>query len=89
MFRSSSRSQMGSNASTTQKQGGGEKKAGFAYQIGRNSWTSIYFDNTNVLNGHCCKLSSYQFNLFPNTSISRPIGSVYRPNTYFHIPGTR
>ena len=88
-FTTSSRAQMGSTVHTTQQQGGGSKKAGFPYQVGRDSWTSIYFNSTNPVAGHCCKLKRYQMNLFPNANISRPIGSVYSPNTYFHIPGTR
>lgn len=88
-FSSSSRAQMGSRAQVNQNQGGGDKKAGFPYQVGRDSWVSIYFNSTNPVAGHCCKLPQYQFTLFPKTSISKPIGSVYRPNTYFHIPGTR
>jgi len=87
-FRSSSRAQMGSSAITTQTQGGGNKKAGFPYQVGRDTWVSIYFNSTNPVAGHCCKLPSYQMNLFPNARPSRPIGSTYSPNTYFHIPGT-
>jgi hypothetical protein len=47
-----------------QNQGGGNKKAGFPYMIGRSWQTSIAFNNTNVANGHCCKLSSYQKLLF-------------------------
>ena len=89
IFRSSNRSQLGSSVYTTQSQGGGAKKAGFPYQIGRETWTSIAFKSTDPVSGHCCKLTKMQINLFPNASISRPIGSVYSPNTYFHIPGTR
>lgn len=47
-----------------QNQGGGNKKAGFPYIVGRNWQTSIAFNNTNVVKGHCCKLSSYQKLLF-------------------------
>jgi len=34
-FSSSSRNLMGSNVQTVQNQGGGQKKAGFPYQVGR------------------------------------------------------
>jgi hypothetical protein len=41
-----------------QNQGGGNKKAGFPYMIGRETNTSIAFNNTNVVLGKCCKLDS-------------------------------
>jgi hypothetical protein len=82
-FRSSSRAQMGSSAMTTQSQGGGNKKAGFPYIIGRDSWFPIYNNYNNR------PLKNLQMNLRPNARPSRPIGSTYSPNTYFHIPGTR
>jgi hypothetical protein len=88
-FRSSSRAQMGSNVFTTQKQGGGSKKAGFPYQIGRDHWVSIFLHSTDPVSGRCCSLSKMQFTVNPNTNPSRNIGSTYVPNTYFHIPGTR
>jgi hypothetical protein len=47
-----------------QNQGGGDKKAGFPYQVGRGWQTSIAFNNTNVVMGHCCRLKSYQTLLF-------------------------
>lgn len=88
-FRSSSKAQMGSSVYTTQNQGGGSKKAGFPYQIGRETWTSIALRSTDPAQGHCCQLTKLQVNLFPNANQSRNIGSTYTPNTYFHIPGTR
>jgi hypothetical protein len=47
-----------------QNQGGGNKKAGFPYMVGRGWQTSIAFDNTNVVSGHCCTLKSYQTLLY-------------------------
>ena len=89
MFSSSSRSQMGSNAVTGQNQGGGSKKAGFPYQIGRGWQTSIAFQQ-NPGSGKCCNLAQMQISLFPNASQSRPIGSKYSANyRYYHIPGTK
>ena len=69
-------------------QGGGDKKAGFPYQVGRSSWTEIFFQSVDPVSGKCCKLKNYQLALRPIASISRPIG---RNNniTYWHIPGTR
>jgi hypothetical protein len=90
-FRGSNRAQMMSNTNTTQQQGGGNKKAGFAYQVGRDSWTSIYMNGSApvVSKRGCASLKCLQFTVNPNVHISRPIGSTYRPNTYFHITGTR
>jgi len=41
-----------------QNQGGGSKKAGFPYIVGRTQWTNIHF-RTSPLQGACCKLSGY------------------------------
>jgi len=58
-----------------QNQGGGAKKAGFPYLIGRGWQTSIAFNNTNVVMGKCCTLKSYQTLLFTSpVSQSRGIG---------------
>ena len=58
-------------------QGGGEKKAGFPYQIGRDYRTSIAFGTTNaVVNNHCCNLKSFQTMTFTSYARpSRPVGS--------------
>jgi hypothetical protein len=85
-FTGSNRSQMGSNVFTTQQQGGGSKKAGFPYQVGRDSWTSIALENCNPLSKtKCTKLSCLQFTTRPKASISRPIGSNRASNVYFNI----
>ena len=71
-----------------QNQGGGSKKAGFPYQIGRETWTSIAFGTTNnIVQGRCAKLSCYSTLRFPLANISRPLG---RDNSkgYWHIRGT-
>jgi len=91
-FSSSNRSNMGSNVSTVQSQGGGSKKAGFPYIVGRDSWSSIYLNGSQnaVLSSRgCCSLKKLQFTVNPNVNQSRPIGSTYSPNTYYHITGTR
>ena len=82
-FRGSNRAQMGSNTMTVQNQGGGFKKAGFPYMIGRTQHTAIAFSEQPGINN----LTFLKKNAF-TASISRPIGSTYSPNTYFHIPGT-
>jgi hypothetical protein len=62
-----------------QNQGGGNKKAGFPHMIGRETNTSIAFNNTNVATGKCCKLSSYQTLLFTyKVSPSRGVGADVR-----------
>ena len=71
---------------TNRNQGGGDKKAGFPYQVGRISWTEIAFHTVDPIHGKCCKLSGYNKTMFPLASISRPIGR--NNNTpYWHIRG--
>jgi hypothetical protein len=74
-FNSSNRNRMGSNASTTQAQGGGDKKAGFPYQVGRSSWASIAFPHckpsTEESNGF--SLTCMQFTVNPDVRSSRPV----------------
>jgi hypothetical protein len=65
-----------STSTINQNQGGGNKKAGFPYIIGRNSWTSIYLGGSNPAN--CCSLSTLQFTKYPNVIQSRGIGSDVR-----------
>ena len=87
-FRASNRNRMGSNTLTDKNQGGGSKKAGFAYQIGRTSWSGIYMGQ-HIEKGQCCKLKQLQVMLFPLANQSRPIGSNIRANaSYWHIPRT-
>jgi hypothetical protein len=68
-------------STTNQPQGGGNKKAGFPYQIGRSAWTSIALGNSNYAI-RCCSLRNLQFTANPNVRMSRPTGSAV-PNTYF------
>jgi hypothetical protein len=51
-----------------QPQGGGSKKAGFPYQIGRTTWSSIFIDNQSR--------STLIMTKNPNVRISRPMGST-------------
>jgi len=56
-------------------QGGGNKKMGFPYQIGRESYTSVIMHSTNPLNGSCCTLKSYMTMPFTSTRFfPRPVG---------------
>jgi len=59
---------------TNQNQGGGSKKAGFPYLVGRDSWTSIALHKTKQfldqdVNGN----EGLKFTLNPNVRQSRPI----------------
>lgn len=72
-----------SGTTTNQNQGGGDKKAGFAYQVGRDHWTQIYFTERGINR----PLPQLQQIVFPLANISRPIG---RNNNapYWQITGT-
>lgn len=74
------------NSTINHNQGGGNKKAGFPYQVGRETNTSIAFNNTNVVKGKCCKLSSYQTMAFTTAHISRNIGGNANTQNYFKVP---
>jgi len=71
-----------------QNTGGGNKKAGFGPQVGRDAYTSVVMGiTTGVRNNHCCLLKSLQLNLLPNAKLSRPIGSaVNTGGSYWSIP---
>jgi hypothetical protein len=53
-----------------QNQGGGDKKAGFPYQVGRSAWSSIFIDNQ--------FRSTLIMTKNPNVRINRPMGSTVR-----------
>ena len=87
-FSSSNRYQTGSNLQTNIAQGGGDKKAGFVYQVGRTQWTNIALGTNNSFAWpnriRCCTAANLSTLAF-TSSISRPIGSTYTPNTYFKV----
>ena len=57
-----------------QNQGGGSKKAGFPYIVGRTSWSVIYLQSNKVDN--CCSLNNLRRNaLIYTVNQSRPVGS--------------
>jgi hypothetical protein len=66
----SNRSTMGSNAITDQNQGGGEKKAGFPYQVGREHFTSIFITPTSlkVVNNTKLPLANFSRNIGRNNN---------------------
>jgi hypothetical protein len=61
---------MGSTAITDQNQGGGSKKAGFPYQVGRESWSSIAIMPTTLKFAMNTKM--------PLACVSRGVGSNIR-----------
>lgn len=70
MWSRSNRAAMGSTAITDQNQGGGNKKAGFPYQVGRESWSSIAIENQTLQFAMNTK--------FPLACVSRGVGSNVR-----------
>ena len=71
---------------SVQNQGGGSKKAGLPYQIGRDSWANIYFgNNTNAIRrGRACCTTATLAMTYTNARASRPIGRIGNP-TYWNI----
>lgn len=72
-----------------QNQGGGSKKAGFPYQVGRGWRTNIAFQDQAV--GSCTNLKQLQTLCFTyQVSQSRNIGSSVTANiSYYKVPGAR
>lgn len=72
----SSSNKLSSLASISNRdQGGGNKKAGLPYQIGRESFTSVFLHSTDPVYGKCCTRSQImknRFTLFPNQNL--PVG---------------
>ena len=74
----SNRARMMSNVRTDRNQGGGEKKAGFPYQIGRDHWASIFLDTCDPQLGkdsRCCSLSKLNKTLVFTKNTVRPLNS--------------
>lgn len=70
-----------------QNQGGGDKKQGLPYQIGRDSWVSHFLNpGQGYLLGKCCKLADTQKMpmKLPN-QVVRPVGGL--PVNYHFYPG--
>ena len=80
---------IGSNATTNQNQGGGAKKAGLPYQIGRDNWFYAAMAESGSRNTLYDVGSPVVFGLRhtrnPNVSISRPIGSTLSPVPYWSL----
>jgi hypothetical protein len=65
-----------------QNQGGGNKKAGLPYQVGRDSWVNIYMgtsSNVKKENRSCCSAKNMAMT-YTNASQSRPIGRTGNPS---------
>jgi hypothetical protein len=60
------------SSTVNQNQGGGNKKAGFAFQVGRSSWTSVAFAS----HGVNTPLKNLQMTMNPNVKQSRPVGTT-------------
>ena len=71
----SNRTRMLSNVHTTQYQGGGSKKAGFPYLVGRDHWTSRFLGATEPVSGRCCKRSDFEKTLVFTRNTIRPLGN--------------
>lgn len=87
-FQASNHYRMGSNINTTIHQGGGDKKAGLVYQVGRTQWTNIALGTNNSFawpsRARCCTASDMARMTF-TANISRPIGSTLQPVPYWRI----
>jgi hypothetical protein len=75
------------NTISNQNQGGGSKKAGFPYMVGRTEWSSIFINNTDPVSGRCCALKSYQNVRFPLASMSHGVGRQVN-GSYWRVKGT-
>jgi hypothetical protein len=96
-FRTSNRHQMDSTYYTDQNQGGGDKKAGLAYQIGRpaSTYKSEFYDYRIRLpltgtysDGRPIPFPyvwNPAFGTYPLSTITRPIGNTAR-NPYWRLP---
>jgi len=83
-FASSSRYQMGSNYLTDVNQGGGNKKPGLPYLVGRGYMIGSIFKQNNATHS----LAQWNYNVFPISRQSRPISSLSTGNyKYYHMPG--
>tara|TARA_B100002019_G_C20982245_1_gene456411 strand:+ start:178 stop:450 length:273 start_codon:yes stop_codon:yes gene_type:complete len=67
-------------------QGGGPKKAGFPYIVGRDSWTTIHFRESGTAqflgNSNGSTMGSLRFTRLPNTRQTRPVGISPSPNAF-------
>jgi hypothetical protein len=63
------------NVTINANQGGGNKKAGLPYQIGRETWSSIFLGATDPIYGRCCTQKEQMTMRFtPSSYQARPTG---------------
>ena len=73
------------NVTVNANQGGGNKKAGLPYQIGRESWTSIFLHATDPVYGKCCTQKDQMTMKFtPSTYQARPTGGSVTVNRGYY-----
>lgn len=68
-----------------QNQGGGPKKAGFPYIIGRDTWTTIHFRESGTsqfLQSNIEPARALTFTRLANVKQSRPVGISPSPNAF-------
>ena len=68
-----------------QNQGGGPKKAGFPYIIGRESWTTIHFRESGTsqfLGTTAGPVRALRFTKLADVRQSRPVGISPSPNAF-------
>ena len=71
----SNKARMGSSAIVDQNQGGGSKKAGLAYQVGRDHWVSQFIGSVAPVTGRCCNRGKLSQTLVFTRNTVRPINS--------------
>ena len=70
-----------SSSRTNINSGGGNKKAGFPYQIGRSSWVSQDINSCNITSSaKCCGLKQLNTNPAWMPCVSRGIGRNFNPS---------
>ena len=75
------------NVIVNANQGGGAKKAGLPYQIGRETWASIFLGSTDPIGGKCCSLKQQMTMKFtPSNYQARPIGGSVTVGQSYYSP---
>ncbi len=69
-----------------QNQGGGDKKAGFAYQVGREHWTSMFIRATAPVSGKCCTKPDLSIPVVAMNTM-RPVWA--RPGSFYGFPNIK
>ena len=91
IFSGSNQAQIGSNAMTVQNQGGGIKKTGIPYQIGRGYMINNYFNTRNGINNLSFMMKPYYGAtkiLNPNTNTPTGINNTV-PSGYSVLSGSK